>query len=94
MTKYIDADKLVDKMDKTLDNLQKSIKYEGLDEFINGYAEATFCVDNAPAADVVEVRHGRWVKIRGVYRCTECHYVSGGKTNYCPDCGVKKDEEE
>lgn len=52
--------------------------------------------DGAEGVELVEyapVRHGRWVKIRGVYRCVECHFVSGGETTYCPNCGVKMDGE-
>ena len=58
----------------------------------------------APAADVVEVWHGRWESI-GVlvglmnfeyfYRCTACGRRGGDtKTNYCPNCGAKMDLEE
>ena len=58
----------------------------------------------APAADVAEVRHGRW-KSTGVlvglmnfeyfYRCTACGRRGGDtKTNYCPHCGALMDKEE
>ena len=49
-----------------------------------------------PTADVVEVRHGEWLKgnmpTYGGYKCSVCrentvHY----KANYCPNCGAKMD---
>ena len=61
-------------------------------------------IDKEPAADVAEVRHGRW-KSTGVlvglmnfeyfYRCTACGRRGGDtKTNYCPHCGALMDKEE
>lgn len=58
-------------------------------------------------ADVVEVRHGRWIresvesdnssdrcfKIRWA-ECSECGTRVIGLPNYCPDCGAKMDGEE
>lgn len=59
-----------------------------------------YTVDEAPAADVVPVRHGHWVKsdIPNVeFRCSECggacwYYNCGGavtKSKYCPNCGAR-----
>lgn len=54
-----------------------------------------------PAADVAEVRHGRWIPVtngRGGSECNQCHayapsYQSGAEYNspYCPNCGAKMD---
>ena len=66
--------------------------------------EAIRCVKAIPAADVAEVRHGRW-KSTGVlvglmnfeyfYRCTACGRRGGDtKTNYCPHCGALMDKKE
>lgn len=57
-----------------------------------------------PAADVVEVRHGKWVWDGGVgmhYYCSLCHHNAYGNTGeimdgeykYCPNCGAKMDGE-
>ena len=59
----------------------------------------------APAADVQEVKHGKWELIdecanEGVY-CSNCHkkvyrakYANQKvKSNYCPNCGAKMDKE-
>lgn len=64
-------------------------------------------VDDTPAADVQEVRHGRWLMTDAyphrVY-CSECYAtlipnVEWFKTyniasNYCPNCGAKMDGEQ
>lgn len=50
-----------------------------------------------PAADVVEVRHGRWEKtsMDGFLRCSVCHdcyiddnWLDGKHWNFCPHCGA------
>ena len=56
-----------------------------------------------PAANVVEVRHGRWIwdGDKGMYYyCSCCHHnaygciteILEGKYRYCPSCGAKMDE--
>ena len=56
-----------------------------------------------PAADVVEVRHGRWEwydltisfhYINRGYRCSVCGHKEDDEPNYCPHCGCKMDKEE
>lgn len=63
----------------------------------------------APAADVVEVRHGRWIGIdssfwkpthssdipvfRKTYRCSECRRRTAIAENYCPNCGAQMAKE-
>ena len=65
-------------------------------------------VSQFPHADVVPVRHGRWVCIRkgyGEYKCSVCHGMDSNcsdyygthvvtEQEYCPNCGAKMDEEE
>ena len=56
-------------------------------------------IDNAPAADVAPVRHGRWIEQEkytfGVlYDCSICGnriLDNGHPWNYCPNCGAKMD---
>ena len=56
-------------------------------------------IKNIPAADVVEVRHGRWTNERweGLSsfsaECSECtkRTLSYFHYNYCPNCGAKMD---
>ena len=55
-----------------------------------------------PAADVVPVRHGRWLLVRNadetgnaLYECSECHkgecHVPIVSVGYCWNCGAKMD---
>ena len=55
-----------------------------------------FC-QSIPAADVAEVRHGRWEFIGGYgyqYRCSVCVTCAERKTKFCSNCGAKMDEVE
>ena len=68
------------------------------------FGEVTKAIRLAPAADVVEVRHGGWAsvlvqKARRGYdnyyvpreRCSLCNAIEREQTNYCPCCGAKMD---
>lgn len=54
-----------------------------------------------PAADVVPVRHGKWVKeeLDFFYECSECggkwheQWIRSKFLKYCPDCGARMDLE-
>lgn len=53
-------------------------------------------VDAQPAADVVEVVHGRWVPFHSeaagdIQYCSACEIGFAAKTDYCPHCGAKMD---
>ena len=59
------------------------------------------CITSMPAADVVEVRHGRWetAPYNGVYdmRCSACGFAPGIRfysSDYCPNCGDRMDKED
>lgn len=50
--------------------------------------------NQTPAAEVVEVRHGHWRKIKSGYWCSNCCLVEKDlkqEYNYCPHCGAKMD---
>ena len=63
-----------------------------------GVNHAIQCIKEAPAADVVEVRHGRWENGgNGLYdTCTACgeEIYLAIPMNYCPLCGARMDKEE
>ena len=51
-----------------------------------------------PAADVVPVKHGHWVKEKSDVLihwhcsvCENCYYLEEPNANYCPNCGAKMD---
>ncbi len=51
-------------------------------------------IDSVPAADVVEVRHGRWLPVddnMDAFDCSECEAMVSKRMNYCPSCGAKMD---
>ena len=103
MTEYIERKALVHHLENCIDEVNNT----------NGYTEdfktCLRLVKNLPAADVEEVKHGKWIqeqiKIENMsivrYRntCSEC----GGKADfllrelhysYCPHCGAKMDLED
>ena len=62
----------------------------------NSWADAYECfmedVKDQPAADVVEVRHGKWIEDHEFFKCSECGYLTDYRlSNFCPDCGAKMD---
>ena len=53
---------------------------------------------NIPAADVAEVRHGRWLCVdtdtEQFFLCNRCKKKEYWESNYCPNCGAKMDKDE
>lgn len=110
MSRYIDDDetlKIIKKMlyETALNNFTTDRKFADDCEEIAEHRLATW-IGLVPTADVVEVKHGRWIDDRlcttlgGTYevqRCSVCgeHYEEVGYDwNYCPNCGAKMDERE
>ena len=63
---------------------------------LSGYAK--FKIERFPAADVAEVRHGRWIFEPGkIPYCSECKEYSddGDKgATFCPWCCARMDKED
>lgn len=63
------------------------------------YSVALREIRNAPAADVAEVGHARWERVRSNWYCTGCnkgYRITKGAPmasgfSYCPNCGAKMD---
>lgn len=79
MDKYIKAQDVRDEIEKFIwSPLPKAMSY------------ANFIVERLPAADVVPVRHGKWVKATGMmppeycglHICSECGHYAGRKPPY------------
>lgn len=65
------------------------------DPAVAQYADAVcYHLQNLPAADVVEVRHGRWIKHEGYDECELCHAKTIYGGNYCPEYGTRMDKED
>lgn len=77
MPTYIDGDALKDKMQELHDALARD--YEGYDSYVTGFGDAITLLENAPAADVQEVKHGKWL-----YRC---YHKMMGHEFECSVCG-------
>ena len=75
-------------------------RIEALDACYNGWnmdaatIEAiTVNIERIPAADVAEMRHGRWEQVGSIismYECDQCHTITLGG-NFCPSCGARMD---
>lgn len=53
-------------------------------------------IQAAPAADVQEIRRGRWENDGHTLACSNCHTINirGVAWDYCPHCGATMTEEE
>ena len=64
-----------------------------------GYCTEDVNLGSIPAADVAEVRHGRWIDDGVCYECGfDAMYYKGIPaqvyTDYCPSCGARMDKED
>ena len=53
-------------------------------------------IHSIPAADVVEVVHGRWIPFHSqvagyIQYCSACEIGCTWQPNYCPNCGARMD---
>ena len=61
-------------------------------EAVEAWNRRAKSVKSQPAADVVEVRHGKWIEDHEFFKCSECGYLTDYRlSNFCPDCGAKMD---
>ena len=95
MAKHIDADQLI--------KVLRRLRDKG--ELLIGISDVMYTIDDMPAADVAEVRHGEWVfkfycgNMSGYDYGMNCS-VCGKPTHrqfaekmppFCPNCGAKMD---
>lgn len=54
-----------------------------------------FC-QSIPAADVAELKRGRWILNQNIseplFKCSSCGTAQVRVSRYCPECGAKMDE--
>lgn len=91
MAEYIDRKLVLDELCR--DNCERT--YDGTCH----NCRMTETIADFPAADVTQVRHGKWEEIRDPYGNIEgwlcqCGRKVISKYNYCPNCGAKMDKEE
>ena len=102
MSRYIDADKLIDDLEHDIAIDQDHILYVGIDmrekELIQFDKDCKQnCIDmlsKAPTADVRENVRGEWIfqyEDKKYKRCSACgktFYSIPATSNYCPNCGA------
>ena len=104
MKEYIERATLKERFQKRLIWLEKDVHDEYSKGLFHGCETDMGLIDEIPAADVVEVRHGRWMDAESddgctVWHCSVCDYpikTIGGYPiyHYCPNCGALMDGEE
>lgn len=86
MAEYIERERLKEAFNADLQTLQT------VDEHTMNLI--LMDIDEAPAADVAPVVHGRWENFRGKPKCSQCKAVWPEDYfghNYCPRCCAKMD---
>ena len=97
MARYIDAENIPTLFDEEFKKTRKLISKgeTHLDNLAEGFTEADRVIRKIPTADVVEVKHGKWLKVQELsprYVCTCCnHLYNNMGYKYCPNCGAKMD---
>lgn len=89
MARYINADLIKQKLQRTIINSQTA--------FINNVLIGL--LDKAPTEDVQEVKHGKWIwkelygEVGYMLVCSNCEESEGAceRFDYCPNCGAKMD---
>lgn len=97
MSKYIDQDVLLEKMQERYEDIARD--YGDYDNYVMGFSDAIELLENAPAADVQEVKHAEWnYYTKTNYICSSCNFIRNIETQigwkYCPMCGAKTDLED
>lgn len=92
MAEYIEREETIKHIQKTY--CAGCNSYNGVRCRACGIGDAIDMIENAPAADVAPVVHGRWVyHDDGVITCSECGNAESSDSYYCRYCGAKMDGE-
>lgn len=91
MAEYIERERLVKHYENCIDEVKNT---NGIEEDFEICLKA---LKAQPAADVVEVKHGKWKIVyqnekATVYECSECNHLTFGTSDYCI-CGARMDDE-
>lgn len=110
MAEYIEREALYKKLlelealarARVLDTPTTSPTYQRYSAQLTERVQMARMVEDAPAADVAPVVHGRWSWDTGdIWTCSVCgtrnhikEVMGRPDFNYCPNCGAKMDKEE
>lgn len=96
--KYISIWQVLNVIDRML---RKEKKEYGITAVSYALERVKSYIQKLPAANVQEVKHGRWVKEKtgviarwGCSVCQNCYFLEEPSGRYCPHCGAKMDGEE
>ena len=96
------ADKEYIEREKAYELARTSDYYSDFHKSIADLTSLKELLEDTPAADVVEVKHGEWIycpetiNLRSHFYCSVCndiqleHYVKNS-FEYCPNCGARMD---
>ena len=104
MSKYIDVDVFIKSFREALPGLKTQVDPDLTPKayaYLRGGEAIIEDLTKFPAADVAEVRHGRWEKHGSKWQCTGCKVLMSidgtpqeNLLYYCPNCGALMDKEE
>lgn len=92
MSRYTDTDELLKELNSCKYSTEKLTKKQ--EAYNSAISDMCRSIDATPNADVVEVKHGRWVEfspLRDMFSCSLCGQWGDRLWNYCPHCGAKMD---
>lgn len=97
MAEYIEREAVIKVLHENTTEMESDIYY-GSNKGVPK-DEIEDIINEIPAADVVEVRHGEWGDDGIAYVCNICGknlVIEQGtaEMNYCPNCGAKMDEKD
>ena len=76
----------------------KSLLNDSPEQVSYSREDAADCIRYMDAADVVPVRHGRWLCVdtdtEQFFLCNRCKKKEYWESDYCPSCGCRMDLEE
>ena len=85
---HIEREVAIQSLKYTMRKINANVKSAIYDIAIESAIDCLRCVS---AADVVEVRHGVWIRHKEncLYnKCSVCSYEHCREDNYCPNCGA------
>ena len=94
---YIEREELINRFEDAKEKLMNNITMSSLMAVVVIDIYISF-IKKSPTADVVEVRHGRWINENFYTHCSACgkmaiydKYGQEVESDYCPHCGAKMD---
>ena len=95
MAEYIERDKVLEEINDRISNIAFTSPYQReIEAIVVGMERARDSVEDAPAADVAPVVHGRWITTNDNWTfCSECKTLGSPQWKGCPVCLARMDGE-